>query len=309
MFIEDVMLFLDNVLQDFIDNAPDSMARAKYSAYRERSVGLGVMGFHSFLQANNVPFESALAKSWNLKIFRHIHSGVEAASELLAKERGACPDAADYGINQRFSNKTAIAPTASISIICGGTSPGIEPISGNSYTQKTLSGSFNVRNRHLKKLLAEKGKDEEDVWTSITVNEGSVQHLDFLTDDEKAVFKTAFELDQRWIVDLAADRTPYIDQSQSVNLFIPADIHKRDLHQIHHMAWKKGMKSLYYCRSKSIQRAEDIFTKENSLESATKGANVDMPLPSQDTEELPIAARSNDKVSENNDYDECLACQ
>ena len=309
VFIEDVMLFLDNVLQDFIDNAPDSMARAKYSAYRERSVGLGVMGFHSFLQANNVPFESALAKSWNLKIFRHIHSGVEAASELLAKERGACPDAADYGINQRFSNKTAIAPTASISIICGGTSPGIEPISGNSYTQKTLSGSFNVRNRHLKKLLAEKGKDEEDVWTSITVNEGSVQHLDFLTDDEKAVFKTAFELDQRWIVDLAADRTPYIDQSQSVNLFIPADIHKRDLHQIHHMAWKKGMKSLYYCRSKSIQRAEDIFTKENSLESATKGANVDMPLPSQDTEELPIAARSNDKVSENNDYDECLACQ
>ena len=309
VFIEDVMLFLDNVLQDFIDNAPDSMARAKYSAYRERSVGLGVMGFHSFLQANNVPFESALAKSWNLKIFRHIHSGVEAASELLAKERGACPDAADYGINQRFSNKTAIAPTASISIICGGTSPGIEPISGNSYTQKTLSGSFNVRNRHLKKLLAEKGKDEEDVWTSITVNEGSVQHLEFLTDDEKAVFKTAFELDQRWIVDLAADRTPYIDQSQSVNLFIPADIHKRDLHQIHHMAWKKGMKSLYYCRSKSIQRAEDIFTKENSLESATKGANVDMPLPSQDTEELPIAARSNDKVSENNDYDECLACQ
>ena len=309
VFIEDVMLFLDNVLQDFIDNAPDSMARAKYSAYRERSVGLGVMGFHSFLQANNVPFESALAKSWNLKIFRHIHSGVEAASELLAKERGACPDAADYGINQRFSNKTAIAPTASISIICGGTSPGIEPISGNSYTQKTLSGSFNVRNRHLKKLLAEKGKDEEDVWTSITVNEGSVQHLDFLTDDEKAVFKTAFELDQRWIVDLAADRTPYIDQSQSVNLFIPADIHKRDLHQIHHMAWKKGMKSLYYCRSKSIQRAEDIFTKENSLESATKGANVDMPLPSQDTEELPIAARINDKVSENNDYDECLACQ
>ena len=309
VFIEDVMLFLDNVLQDFIDNAPDSMARAKYSAYRERSVGLGVMGFHSFLQANNVPFESALAKSWNLKIFRHIHSGVEAASELLAKERGACPDAADYGINQRFSNKTAIAPTASISIICGGTSPGIEPISGNSYTQKTLSGSFNVRNRHLKKLLAEKGKDEEDVWTSITVNEGSVQHLDFLTDDEKAVFKTAFELDQRWIVDLAADRTPYIDQSQSVNLFIPADIHKRDLHQIHHMAWKKGMKSLYYCRSKSIQRAEDIFTQESSLESATKGANVDMPLPSQDTEELPIAARINDKVSENNDYDECLACQ
>ena len=309
VFIEDVMLFLDNVLQDFIDNAPDSMARAKYSAYRERSVGLGVMGFHSFLQANNVPFESALAKSWNLKIFRHIHSGVEAASELLAKERGACPDAADYGINQRFSNKTAIAPTASISIICGGTSPGIEPISGNSYTQKTLSGSFNVRNRHLKKLLAEKGKDEEDVWTSITVNEGSVQHLDFLTDDEKAVFKTAFELDQRWIVDLAADRTPYIDQSQSVNLFIPADIHKRDLHQIHHMAWKKGMKSLYYCRSKSIQRAEDIFTKESGLESVAKGANVEMPLPSQDTEELPIAARINDNTSENNDYDECLACQ
>ena len=288
VFIEDVMLFLDNVLQDFIDNAPDSMARAKYSAYRERSVGLGVMGFHSFLQANNVPFESALAKSWNLKIFRHIHSGVEAASELLAKERGACPDAADYGINHRFSNKTAIAPTASISIICGGTSPGIEPISGNSYTQKTLSGSFNVRNRHLKKLLAEKGKDEEDVWTSITVNEGSVQHLDFLTDDEKAVFKTAFELDQKWIVELGADRTPHISQAQSINLFLPADVHKKELHQIHFQAWKKGLKSLYYCRSKSIQRAENI----NSGSSTDIEMNVYKNKENQETE-----------------YEECLSCQ
>jgi len=308
VFIEDVMRFLDNVLQDFIDSAPDSMARAKYSAMRERSVGLGTMGFHSFLQANNVPFESAMAKAWNLKMFRHIKASVDDASRILAEERGACPDAQDYGIQERFSNKTAIAPTASISIICGGASPGIEPISGNSYTHKTLSGSFNVRNRYLKKLLAEKGKDDEDTWTSITVNEGSVQHLDFLTQDEKDVFKTAFELDQRWVIELAADRTPYIDQSQSVNIFVPADVHKRDLHQIHYQAWKQGMKSLYYCRSKSIQRAEDVSTKEPATVEAAEGANTNMPLPSVPVMELPLVAQAGDS-QESTDYEECLACQ
>ena len=307
VFIEDVMRFLDNVLQDFIDNAPDGMERAKYAAMRERSVGLGTMGFHSFLQANNVPFESAMAKAWNLKMFRHIKTGVDNASRVLADERGACPDAADYGMLERFSNKTAIAPTASISIICGGASPGIEPISGNSFTHKTLSGSFSVRNRHLKKLLAEKGKDEEETWTSITVNEGSVQHLDFLTQDEKDVFKTAFELDQRWVIELAADRTPYIDQSQSVNIFPSADVHKRDLHQIHYQAWKQGMKSLYYCRSKSIQRAEDVSTQEPA-EQTTGGINVNMPLPGVPSVELPLAAHAVD-TQETTDYEECLACQ
>ncbi|MEE2746045.1 MAG: ribonucleoside-diphosphate reductase subunit alpha [Pseudomonadota bacterium] len=305
LFIEDVMRFLDNVLQDFIDNAPDSMSKAKYSAMRERSVGLGAMGFHSFLQANKIPFESVAAKSWNLNIFRHIKSKVEAASSLLGEERGPCPDASDYGFGERFSNKTAIAPTASISIICGGASPGIEPINGNSYTHKTLSGSFNVRNRHLQQLLAGKKKDNEDVWTSITSNLGSVQHLDFLTNAEKMIYKTAFELDQRWVVELAADRAPLIDQSQSVNIFLPADIHKRDLHQIHLMAWKKGMKSLYYCRSKSIQRAEDVSVKDRSTLETNPHSN--QIFLSDGTSENGAPAKS--EQSEVTDYEECLACQ
>lgn len=293
IFIEDVMRFLDNVLQDFIDRAPDSMKKSKYAASRERSVGLGTMGFHSLLQAKMVPFESATAKAWNFKIFRTIQESVDAASKKIGLERGACPDAADYGMIDRFSNKTAIAPTASISIICGGTSPGIEPINGNSYMHKTLSGSFNVRNRHLSKLLKEKGYDNEETWSSITVNEGSVQHLDCLNQNEKDVFKTAYELDQRWIIELAADRTPYIDQAQSVNVFLPADIHKRDLHQIHFTAWKLGMKSLYYCRSKSIQRAEDVSTKEAGFVKMAIKQNYSLPISNQ--------------IS--TDYDECLACQ
>ncbi|HIF59480.1 MAG TPA: ribonucleoside-diphosphate reductase subunit alpha [Rhodospirillales bacterium] len=293
IFIEDVMRFLDNVLQDFIDQAPDSMEKSKYAAMRERSVGLGTMGFHSLLQAKMVPFESATAKAWNFKIFRTIQESVDAASKKIGLERGACPDAADYGMIDRFSNKTAIAPTASISIICGGTSPGIEPINGNSYMHKTLSGSFNVRNRHLSKLLKEKGYDNEETWSSITVNEGSVQHLDCLNQNEKDVFKTAYELDQRWIIELAADRTPYIDQAQSVNVFLPADIHKRDLHQIHFDAWKLGMKSLYYCRSKSIQRAEDVSTKEAGFVKMAIKQNYSLPISNQ--------------IS--TDYDECLACQ
>lgn len=294
-FIEDVMRFLDNVIQDFIDRAPDSMAKARYSAMRERSVGLGVMGFHSFLQKQHIPLESVMAKVWNRTIFKHIQAGVDAASRALAVERGPCPDAADYGMMERFSHKTAIAPTASISIICGGCSPGIEPIAANSYTHKTLSGSFNVRNPYLKALLTEKGRDDEETWTSITVNEGSVQHLDFLTDDEKAVFKTAFELDQRWIVDLAADRTPFIDQSQSVNIFLPANVHKRDLHQLHFQAWKKGVKSLYYCRSKSIQRAEVVASK------AVPDALKDLVAPAGTAAPAEPAPAT--------DYEECLACQ
>lgn len=294
-FIEDTMRFLDNVLQDFIDRAPDEMARAKYAAARERSVGLGIMGFHSFLQANMIPFEGVMAKVWNKRMFQHIKTQADAASKKLAEERGACPDAADYGFNERFSNKTAIAPTASISIITGGTSPGIEPIAANSFTHKTLSGSFNVRNRHLMKLLEEKGQNTDDVWSSIVTNGGSVQHLDFLSDEEKDVFKTAFELDQRWVIEHAGDRAPMIDQAQSVNLFLPADIHKRDLHQLHFQAWKKGVKSLYYCRSLSIQRAEK--------------AEVVSLVPAKKLDVKTLDQVATEARRETVEYEECLACQ
>ena len=296
LFIEDVMRFLDNVLQDFIDRAPAGMERAKYSAMRERSVGLGVMGFHSFLQSQNVPFESVIAKVWNLRMFKHIRTQADTASKMLAEERGACPDAADYGIMERFSNKMAIAPTASISIIAGNASPGIEPIAANVFLQKTLSGSFSVRNRHLQLLLAERGMDNDEVWSSITLNKGSVQHLDFLTEQEKAVYKTAMELDQRWIIEHAADRTPYICQSQSVNLFVPANVHKRDLHQMHMLAWKRGMKSLYYCRSLSIARADNVSEKAIRPDEFTG-------IPVNDVGPIPLAAVST------TDYEECLSCQ
>jgi len=257
-FINDVMRFLDNILSDFIEKAPDSFKNAKYSAMRERSVGLGVMGLHSYFQKKMMPLESVMSKIWNNKIFKNIQEKVDKASKILAEEKGPCPDAAEYGFNERFSNKTAIAPTASISIICGGASPGVEPVAANSYTHKTLSGSYNVRNKYLEKILEKYKKNNEEIWSSITTNQGTVSHLDFLTDLEKDVFKTAFELDQKWIVNLGADRTPYISQAQSINIFLPADVHKKELHQIHFQAWKKGLKSLYYCRSKSIQRAENV---------------------------------------------------
>jgi ribonucleoside-diphosphate reductase alpha chain len=282
-FIEDVMRFLDNVLQDFIDNAPDAAAAASYAAMRERSVGLGLMGFHSFLQSQNVPFESALAKSWNMRLFKHLRREADKASVVLAEERGACPDAAERGVMERFSHKLAIAPTASISIICGGTSAGIEPIPANIYTHKTLSGSFAVKNPYLEALLEEKGLNTEATWASILENEGSVQHLDALTGDEKDVYKTAFELDQRWIIELAADRTPEVCQSQSVNIFLPGDVDKWDLHMLHWLAWERGCKSLYYMRSKSVQRA-----------AFAGSADAERP-------DVEAAART--------DYEECLACQ
>jgi ribonucleoside-diphosphate reductase alpha chain len=297
MLIPDVMRFLDNVMQDFINNAGSEFEKAKYSAMRERSVGLGTMGFHSFLQAMKIPMEGVMAKVWNTRMFKHIRTQADAASKQLAEERGACPDAAEFGIMERFSNKMAIAPTASISIICGGTSPGIEPIAANSFTHKTLSGSFTVRNRHLKALLAEKGKDDDDTWSSISINEGSVQHLDFLTDEEKDVYKTAFEIDQRWLVDHAGDRSQYICQAQSLNLFLPADIHKRDLHQLHMRAWKQGVKSLYYCRSKSIQRAE----ADDTVRIKASGT-VSLPFAGLvNAGEMPKAVQP--------DYEECLSCQ
>ena len=281
-FVEDVFRFLDNVLQDFIDRAPPEMDPAIYAAMRERSVGLGLMGFHSFLQSQNVPFESALAKSWNMRVFKHLRREADKASRVLAEERGPCPDAADQGVMERFSHKLAIAPTASISIICGGTSAGIEPIPANIYTHKTLSGSFAVKNPYLEKVLDEKGMNTDAVWSSILENEGSVSHLDILTNDEKDVFKTAFEIDQRWIIDLAADRTPDICQSQSLNLFLPGDVEKWDLHMLHWSAWERGVKSLYYLRSKSVQRA------------AFAGADIVESIYSE---------------SAKTDYEECLACQ
>jgi ribonucleoside-diphosphate reductase alpha chain len=290
-FVEDVMRFLDNVMTDFINRAPDEFANAKYSALRERSVGLGVMGLHSYFQQKSIPFGSVMSKVWNKKIFSNIQEKVDAASVALAEERGACPDAAEYGIKERFSNKTAIAPTASISIICGGSSPGIEPIAANSFTHKTLSGSFNVRNKYLKKILEKYKKDTDDVWSSITTNQGSVSHLDFLTAEEKDTFKTAFEIDQRWIIELGADRTPHISQAQSINVFIPADIHKKELHDIHFQAWKKGLKSLYYCRSKSIQRAENV----------NKGTSTDVTK--------NVYSKENESNNKDNNYEECLSCQ
>ncbi|MBZ6382573.1 ribonucleoside-diphosphate reductase subunit alpha [Sphingomonas sanguinis] len=288
-FIEDVMRFLDNVLQDYIERHEPGMERAAYSASRERSVGLGVMGFHSFLQARGIPFEGAMAKSWNLRMFKHVSAQVNQASMTLAVERGPCPDAADVGVMERFSCKMAIAPTASISIICGGTSACIEPIPANIYTHKTLSGSFVVKNPYLEKLLIEKAKNAESVWNSILEHGGSVQHLDFLSQEEKDTFKTSFEIDQRWLLELAGDRTPYIDQAQSLNLFIPADVEKWDLLMLHFRAWELGIKSLYYLRSKSVQRAGFA---------GSGGVEADNTISAPKFE-----------IGETTDYDECLACQ
>ncbi|WP_253300154.1 ribonucleoside-diphosphate reductase subunit alpha [Wolbachia endosymbiont of Chironomus riparius] len=284
LFIEDIMCFLDNVLEDFINKAPNEIKRAKYSAMRERSIGLGVMGFHSLLQSKMIPFESLTAKQLNKQIFKQIREQADLVSKKLAHQKGSCLDAKEANLVERFTHKLAVAPTASISIIAGSTSPGVEPYAANVFTQKTLTGSFVVRNKFLQKLLAEKNQDNNKVWSSISTNEGSVQHLNFLSDHEKSVFKTAYEFDQRWIIDHASDRTPYICQSQSINLFLAANVHKRYLHKIHMLAWKKGLKSLYYCRSKSMQRADkisqDILTKSKIMEQKTDV-----------------------------DYDECLSCQ
>ena len=291
-FVKDVMRFLDNVLTDFIERAPDEFSDATYSAMKERSVGLGVMGMHSYFQQKMIPFESVMAKVWNKRIFKTIKDRADEASKILAEKKGACPDASDYGVKERFSNKIAIAPTASISIICGGSSPGVEPIATNSFNQKTLSGSFNVKNPQLKRVLSEKGKDTDEVWSSITVKNGSVQHLDFLDQQEKAVFKTAFEIDQRHLIELAGDRTPYVCQAQSLNIFLKPDVHKKDLHNIHFSAWKKGIKSLYYLRSMSLQRAEVVTQNKTKV-----------PLKGKINE--------NEKPQDSNftDYEECLSCQ
>jgi ribonucleoside-diphosphate reductase alpha chain len=271
LFLRDVAEMLDNVLQYFIDNAPDSIARAKYSAALERSIGVGALGFHAYLQKNGIAFEGVMAKVANNKIFKHIRNGLNDANVQLGKERGEAPDAKGTGF--RFSHLMAIAPNASSSIILGNTSPSVEPYRANAYRQDTLSGSFLNKNRWLDKVIIDylspngspltpKGESEyADIWSSIIANDGSVQHLTWMDENTKAVFKTSMEIDQRWVIDLAADRQVYIDQAQSLNLFFRPDAHIKYIHAIHFMAWKKGLKTLYYCRSEKIGKADKVSKK------------------------------------------------
>jgi ribonucleoside-diphosphate reductase alpha chain len=264
LFLRDIAEMLDNVLQNFIDSAPDSVKRAKYSAMRERSIGIGALGFHAYLQKNNMPFESAQATGANIRMFKHIHSGLEAANFELGTERGEAPDA--EGTGRRFSHMLAIAPNASSSIIMGNTSPSIEPYRANAYRQDTLSGSFLNKNRYLDVIIrkeADNHKDDwyEDTWRSIIANDGSVQHLDWMDEWSKSVFKTSMEIDQRWIIDHAAHRQEFIDQAQSVNIFFRPNVNVKYLHAVHFQAWKQGLKTLYYCRSEKLMKADKVSKK------------------------------------------------
>jgi ribonucleoside-diphosphate reductase alpha chain len=256
MFIPDLVRMLDNVLSFFIENAPDELHRAKLSAQRERSIGLGAMGFHAYLQRQHIPFESVLAKGANNRMFNRIKSEAVRATKQLAAERGECPDGQGFGV--RNAHLLAVAPNASSSIICGNTSPSIEPYRANAFTQKTKSGSSLLKNEYLEDCLRDIGMDTDDVWKSIITNSGSVQHLEFLDDYTKDVFKTAVEIDQKWVIEFAADRQKEICQSQSLNVFFPANVSKQELHAIHMMAWKQGVKTLYYLRSEAIKRAETV---------------------------------------------------
>ena len=260
-FIRDVAEMLDNVLQYFIDNADRKVKRAIYSATRERSIGLGALGFHAYLQQKNIPFESAVAKAINIKIFKTINTAMEKANLELGAERGEAPDAA--GTGRRFSNSMAIAPNASSSLIMGNTSASIEPMPANAYRQDTLSGAFLNKNKYLDKIILKESLDKkdgwyDDVWSSIIANDGSVQHLNWLDDDTKAVYKTAMEIDQRWVIDLAADRQQFIDQAQSLNVFFRPTANIKYLHAVHFLAWKRGLKTLYYCRSEKIGKADKV---------------------------------------------------
>lgn len=264
LFLRDVAEMLDNVLDYFIENAPNEISRAKYSAMRERSIGIGALGFHAYLQQNNIAFESALAKSANLRMFKHIRTGLDVANKELAAERGEAPDAEGYG--QRFSHLMAIAPNASSSILMGNTSPSIEPFKANCYRQDTLSGAFMNKNKYLDVIIKEKCAEDkkldyQEIWSSIISNGGSVQHIDILDDWTKSVFKTAIEIDQRWIIEHAADRQQFIDQGQSVNLFFKPDTNIKYLHAAHFLAWKKGLRTLYYCRSEKIIKADKVSQK------------------------------------------------
>jgi len=261
LFLGDIAEMLDNVLSYFINNAPDTISRAKYSATRERSVGIGALGFHAYLQKCRIPFESALAVSKNKQMFKHIKEQLDASNIKLGKERGEAPDA--KGTGQRFSHMIAIAPNASTSIIMGNTSPSIEPYRANAYRQDTLSGSSLNRNKYLDNIIKEKCNENSklnynEIWSSIIANDGSVQHLDFLDEWTKDVFKTSMEIDQRWIVQHAADRQKYVDQAQSLNLFFRPDSNIKYIHAVHFMAWKSGLKTLYYCRSEKISKADKV---------------------------------------------------
>jgi ribonucleoside-diphosphate reductase alpha chain len=281
IFLRDVAEMLDNVLQHFIDNAPAPIERAKYSAMQERSIGIGALGFHAYLQKNNIPWESAMATGANMKMFKHIRAYLDQANIYLGKERGEAPDA--KGTGQRFSHMMAIAPNASSSILMGNTSPSIEPFRANAYRQDTLSGSFLNKNKHLDKIIKEKCDadsklDYQEIWSSIIANDGSVQHLEFLDEWTKDVYKTSMEIDQRWIVEHAAHRQSYIDQAQSLNLFFRPDAHIKYLHAIHFLAWKQGLKTLYYCRSEKLAKADKVskriereVIKELDLKSIAEG--------------------------------------
>tara|TARA_Y100000592_G_scaffold2145_1_gene3327 strand:- start:1914 stop:3665 length:1752 start_codon:yes stop_codon:yes gene_type:complete len=259
MFIEDIVRMLDNTLDSFIKSAPSTMWRAVKSAQSERSIGLGTMGFHSYLQKVGIALQSPMSMGPNMKIFKHIKSKCDKANMLLGKEKGEAPDM--KGTGKRFSHMTAIAPNASSSVICGNTSPSIEPLRANAFSQKTLSGSFLLKNKYLEQLLEKKGMNTKDVWSSIITSGGSVQHLDFLNAHEKNVYKTAIEIDQAWLVDLAAERQKYICQAQSLNLFFPPDADVKRLNSVHKRAWTKGLKTLYYLRSEAIKRAENVSMK------------------------------------------------
>jgi len=255
-FIPDLVRMLDNVLTVFIDTAPPQLEKARFSAMRERSIGLGAMGFHAYLQKTNVPFEGMWATSNNMKMFSYIKEKADETTRKLAVERGACPD--DDTASVRNAHLLAIAPNASSSIICGNTSPSIEPFRANAYTQKTKSGSHLHKNKYLEKVLEKYNQNTSETWQSIITNRGSVQHLEFLTPEEKNVFKTAVEINQAWVIEHASMRQEFICQSQSVNLFFPPDVNKGDLHNAHMLAWAKNMKTLYYLRSEAISRADNV---------------------------------------------------
>jgi ribonucleoside-diphosphate reductase alpha chain len=263
LFVGDVLEMLDNVLTYFIEHAPDEIARARFSAYRERSVGIGVLGFHAYLQKKHVAFESVVAKSINIEMFKHIRRQADQKNLELAQQRGSCPDAEEAGVVRRLSHVMAVAPNASTSIIMGNTSPSIEPYAANAYRQDTSSGAYLTKNRFLDKLITEQPEYGlpnwyEDTWASIVANDGSVQHLDWMDDYTKLVYKTALEIDQRWIIEHACDRQRYIDQAQSVNLFFQPNVNVKYLHAVHFLAWKQGLKSLYYCRSSKLRKADRV---------------------------------------------------
>jgi len=282
--IRDLIRFLDNVLQFFIDNAGDEISRARYSATQERSLGLGAMGWHSLLHQKRIPFDSPEARELNQKVFQHIKGQAVQESLIMGRERGEAPDM--RGTGRRNAHLLAIAPNANSSIIVG-TSPSIEPSKANAYTHRTRAGSHLVKNKYLEQELIKKGKNTPDVWSSIITSGGSVQHLDFLSDKVKAVFKTAIEIDQMVLVEQAADRQEYLCQGQSLNLFFPAGAEKKDLHKAHFAAWKLGTKGLYYLRTETSQRAENVSQK------VTRDALKDF-------ETQTMEAQS---------QDECVACQ